>query len=337
MSRQVCLEDKGTESVVWLVPVLCAQHAEIHRAMDAIFTHIMMRKNAQPDWDHIRVFLAVARVGRVAAAARRLGVQHTTISRQLAALETELGAPLFYRTAGGYLLTAEGENILAAAEDMEQSAVAIGARVSESVGKLSGRVRVWLPPEFASDWLAPQLPVFRKRYPELELLVLVGTRSLDLSRAETELAVQGSRPHQTGLVTSRIGKCAMRLYASKTFVGRRKLRIEDAESARNVPLLTYTSQLQLLQKATWFQPVVAAARVVMQSNSTHLLLASARAGVGVAVLPQFVARNYDDLVPVSDAVADNDMWLVTHPEFRKDQKVRAVSDFLKEIAKSSLS
>lgn len=297
----------------------------------------MMRKNAQPDWDHIRVFLAVARVGRVAAAARRLGVQHTTISRQLAALEAELGAALFYRTAGGYLLTAEGESILAAAEAMEQSAVAIGARVSESVGKLSGRVRVWLPPEFASDWLAPHLPTFRKRYPELELLVLVGTRSLDLSRAETELAVQGPRPHQSGLVTSRIGKSAMRLYASRQFVGRRDLHIEDADSARDVPLLIYTAQFQMLQKASWFQPAIAAANVVMQSNSTHLLLSSARAGVGVAVLPQFVARNYDDLVPVSDAVADNDMWLVTHPEFRKDQKVRAVADFLKEIAKSSLS
>lgn len=301
--------------------------------MDAIFLHTMLRKNAQPDWDHIRVFLAIARAGRVAAAARRLGVQHTTVSRQLAALEEELGAALFYRTASGYLLTAEGESILAAAESMEQSAVAIGARVSESAGKLSGRVRLWLPPEFASDWLAPQLPAFRKRYPELELLVLVGTRTLDLSRAETELAVQGPRPHQTGLVTSRIGKSAMRLYASRTFAGRKRLHIGDAESARDVPLLVYTPQLQILQKASWFQPVVAAANVVMQSNSTHLLLAAARAGVGVAVLPQFVARNYDDLVAVSDTVADNDMWLVTHPEFRRDKKVRAVADFLKEIAK----
>lgn len=315
----------------------CRECAQLVCKSDAIFSHIMMRKNAHPDWDHIRVFLAVARAGRVASAARRLGVQHTTISRQLAALETELGAALFYRTANGYLLTTEGENILAAAESMEQSAVAIGARVGQGVGKLSGRVRVWMPPEFASDWLTPHLLAFRKRYPDIELLVLVGTRSLDLSRAETELAVQGPRPHQTGLVTARIGRSTMRLYASKSFIGRRRLQIADAESARDVPLLVYTSQLQILQKASWFLPVAAAGNIVLQSNSTHLLLAAARASVGVGVLPQFVARNYDDLVAVSDTVADNDLWLVTHPEFRKDQKVRVVADFLKEIAKTSLS
>ncbi|MBC8088950.1 MAG: LysR family transcriptional regulator [Phycisphaerae bacterium] len=295
-----------------------------------------LRKNAQPDWDHVRVFLAVARSGRVAVAARRLGVQHTTISRQLATLETELGAQLFYRTASGYLLTAAGESILATAESMEQAAVAIGARISATLGKLSGRVRVWMPPEFASDWLAPELPKFRTRYPGLELLVLVGTRTLDLSRAETELAVQGPRPVQTGLVTLRIGRSAMRLYASRAFVGRKTLRITDAESAQKIPLLVYTPQFQVLQKATWFQAALSGPNVVMQSNSTHLLLSAAQASVGVAVLPQFVARRYDDLVAVSDVISDNDMWLVTHPEFRRDPKVRAVADFLKEIAKTGM-
>lgn len=296
----------------------------------------MLRKNAQPDWDHIRVFLAVARLKRVAAAARRLGVQHTTISRQLAALESDVGAALFYRTIGGYVLTREGESILAAAEVMEQAAITIGARIGESTATLAGTVRVWLPPEFASDWLAPHLPKFRTQYPDLELTIVVGTRMLDLSRVETELAVQGLRPHQTGLVATRIGKVAMRLYATRTFIDTANVRADDAHSMRGQPLLIYTSQLQLLQKAAWFQPIMAACNVVIQSNSTHALLAAARANTGIAVLPQFVARNYDDLVSISETVSDNDMWLVTHPEFRKDRKVRVVSDFLKHIAKLSL-
>jgi DNA-binding transcriptional LysR family regulator len=295
----------------------------------------MLSNNAQVDWDHLRIFLAVARAGRVAAAARRLGIEHTTVSRRLASLERQLGAQLFYRTASGYLLTSVGKAVLANAESMERAAVTIGAAAGESAGRPAGRVRLGIPPEFASDWLAPHLPVFRSRYPEVQLQILVGTRTLDLSRGEAELALRTPRPHQTGLVTARIARGTLALYASKTFIGRKGLRIEDAESARGVPLLVYTEQLHLLQGASWFQPVMDAGRVVLETNGTHVLLAAARASVGVAVLPRFVARNYDDLVPVSENVAETDIWLVTHPEFRRDPKVRATADFLKEVARGA--
>jgi DNA-binding transcriptional LysR family regulator len=300
---------------------------------DAIFLHIIMGNIAQVDWDHLRIFLAVARGGRVAAAARRLGIEHTTVSRRVASLERQLGAQLFYRTTSGYLLTSAGKKVLANAESMEQAAVAIGAVAGESAGRPSGLVRLGVPPEFASDWLAPHLPAFRSRYPDVQLQILVGTRTLDLSRGEAELALRTPRPHQTGLVTARIGRAAIGLYASKAFVRRKPLRIHDAESARGIPLLVFTAQLHLLQSASWFQPVMDSATIVLQTNGTHVLLAAARASVGVALLPRFVARNYDDLVAVSDNVADNDIWLVTHPEFRRDPKVRATADFLKEIAK----
>jgi len=293
----------------------------------------MQRENAQVDWDHLRIFLAVARAGRVAAAARRLGVEHTTVSRRLAALEAQLGAPLFRRTTAGYQLTVEGENILATAESMERGALSIGARVRESAGRLAGRVRLGIPPEFASDWLVPHLPAFRERYPEIALQILVGTRTLDLSRGEADLALRSPRPNQVGLVTARIARTTIRLYASKSFAKRPRLRVEDAEAARDLPLLVYTASLHLLQRATWFKPVLAAGNVVLETNGTQVLLAAARAGLGVAVLPAFVARAYDDLVEVSSPVAENDVWLVTHPEHRRDPKVRATADFLKEIAK----
>jgi len=64
----------------------------------------------------------------------------------------------------------------------------------------------------------------------------------------------------------------------------------------------------------------------METNSTHALLAAARAGIGVSVLPRFVARAHDDLVEVSDPAATHDVWLITHPEFRRDPKVRATAD-----------
>src|SRR5262245_45345771 len=116
-----------------------------------------MCNNAQVNWDGLQVFLAVARTGRISAAARRLSVEHTTVSRRLAALESELGVPLFYRTSAGYLLTAHGQNALAKAEVMEQAALGLAARAREKSDLVAGSVRVAMAPELATHWLVPKL------------------------------------------------------------------------------------------------------------------------------------------------------------------------------------
>src|SRR5206468_2299864 len=200
------------------------------------------------DWDSFQAFLAVARTGRISAAARRLDVEHTTVSRRLAALEAALGVPLFYRTSTGYLLTPHGQNALAQAEAMERAALALAARAREDSGVIAGRVRVAMAPEFASHWLGPKLADFREQHSHIQLQIVAGTA------------------------------------------------------------------------------------VALETNSTHALVAAAMAGTGVAVLPRFVARTYGELVEVSPDVAAHDVWLITHPEFRRDPKVRATADFLKRIA-----
>jgi len=284
------------------------------------------------DWDGLQVFLAVARGGRVSAAARRLGVEHTTVARRIATLEKTLGVSLFYRTTRGYLLTPQGQNVVATAEAMERSALAVEARARENSGALSGRVRVAMPPEYGSHWLAPKLATFRAMHPQIELQILVGTRQRDLSRGEAELAIQPPRPTQTGMVAVRLGRVAVGLYASRSVIANKRLRIRKLADVRDLLLLAYTSPFQVLQEAKWFQPILAAATIGLESNSTHALLAAARAGAGVAVLPRFVARQHDDLVAVSDDVAAHDLLLIAHPEVRRDPKVRATADFLKRLA-----
>jgi DNA-binding transcriptional LysR family regulator len=284
------------------------------------------------DWDGLQVFLAVARGGRVSAAARRLGVEHTTVARRIAALEKTLGVSLFYRTTRGYLLTPEGQNVVSAAEAMERSALAVEARARENSGALAGQVRVAMPPEYGSHWLAPKLATFRAMHPQIELQILVGTRQRDLSRGEAELAIQPPRPTQMGMVAVRLGRVAVGLYASRSLIADKRLRIRKLADMRDLLLLAYTSPFQVLQEAKWFQPILASAAIGLESNSTHALLAAARAGAGVAVLPRFVAREHDDLVAVSDDVAAHDLLLITHPEVRRDPKVRATADFLKRLA-----
>jgi DNA-binding transcriptional LysR family regulator len=284
------------------------------------------------DWDGLQVFLAVARSGRVSAAARRLSVEHTTVARRIAALEKTLGVSLFYRTSRGYLLTPEGQNVVSTAEAMERAALVVEARARETSGPPAGRVRVAMPPEYGSHWLAPKLAAFRALYPQIELQILVGTRQRDLSRGEAELAIQPPRPTQTGMVAVRLARAAVGLYASKRLIGGRRLRIRTLADVRDLPLFTYTAPFQVLQNARWFQPILGSGSIALQSNSTHALLAAARAGAGIAVLPRFVAREHDELLPVSDDVASHDIVLITHPEVRRDPKVRATADFLKQVA-----
>src|SRR6187200_93915 len=168
------------------------------------------------DWDGLQVFLAVARAGRISTAARRLDVEHTTVSRRLAALEAELGVPLFYRTAAGYVLTPHGHNVVSSAEAMEGAAIAVAARAREKTAAIAGRVRLALPPEFASHWLAAHLQSFRTANPHIELQILVGTRQRNLSRGEAELAVQSPMPRQQGLIATRIARTTTALYAAKS-------------------------------------------------------------------------------------------------------------------------
>jgi DNA-binding transcriptional LysR family regulator len=268
----------------------------------------------------------------VSAAARRLEVEHTTVARRLAALESELGVPLFYRTTAGYVLTPHGHDVLSSAEVMEAAAIAVAGRAREKSATTAGRVRVALPPEFASHWLVPKLAAFRAAQPHIELQILVGTRQRNLARGEAELAVQTPQPPQQGLIAVRIARTATALYAAKALVGTRKMRIHSVESLRALSLMTYIPAIDMLQEAEWFQALRAAGTVAMTTNSTHALLAAARARLGVAVLPRFVARQHDDLACVSDNLAEHDVWLITHPEFRRDPKVRATADFLKRIA-----
>ncbi len=282
-------------------------------------------------WDDLRVFLAVARTGRVAAAARQLGVEHSTVARRMAALERAVDAALFYRTAGGYQLTPQGAIVLAGAETMERGMLGLGARLREQAGRLAGRVRLAMLDEFASHWLAPELPAFRSRFPELELQLLTGIAPLDLSRGEAELAIRSPRPRQSGLSAVKLAHVCTGLYAARGYLAGKRVRIDA--SSRGLDLLVYLPAYAALQNAPWFQPVLASSRLLLVTNSTHALLAAARAGAGIAVLPHFMTPAYPELVAVSEDVSFNDpMWLVTHPEFRRDPKVRAVAAWLREVA-----
>lgn len=286
------------------------------------------------DWDDVRYFLAVVRHGRLAPAARALGVEHTTVGRRLAALEQAVGTALFNRTAAGYLLTRAGQRALGEAEAMERSVRGLAMRTGATPERIEGRVRLALIESFAVTWLAPHLPRLRARHPLIELEVITGQAQTDLSRGEAEIAVRTPRPAQRELAAVRLGSSAFTLFAVPAVAERLPAGGLDRDPPQtgDEPLLVYSTEFQFLQNATWFRRLLGRVRIGLATNSTLTLLAAARTGLGVAVLPEFVARHDRQLVRVTRReVSRHEAWLVTHPDFRRDPRVRAVVDFIKSI------
>ena len=140
-------------------------------------------------WDDLRVILAIARRSTLAGAARELGVNHSTVFRRLNAFEDELGIRVFERLPEGYVATAAGEELLRHAERVDEAMLSVERALAGRDFRLAGRVRITAPLHFARDYLAPLLPAFRERYPDVVLEIVAADRDFDLARREAFSAV----------------------------------------------------------------------------------------------------------------------------------------------------
>lgn len=278
------------------------------------------------EWGDVRVFLAVRARGSFTAAAKELAMDQTTVGRRVAALETALGARLFRRGRAGLTLTPAGEEMLVAARGMEESALAVDRAARGHDGSPTGAVRVTTVETFASRFLAPRLVELRRRHPGLLVELVSSTHSFDLARREADLAVRLAKPQHPGLAARRIGTMAYALYASPAYLASRRAPPADL---RAHDVLGYDGDLQAMPEATWLAERTPRAPV-LRTNSLATLEAATAAGLGVAVLPCWLADGRADLVRVMEPgeVVARDIWLVVHEELRRQARIRVTADFV---------
>ncbi|MCY1080195.1 LysR family transcriptional regulator [Archangium lansingense] len=281
-------------------------------------------------WDDARFFLEIHRAGSLSAAGRRLRVNQSTVGRRLAALESVLRVRLFDRTPGGYLLTPAGETLLPRAERMEEEALAAARDVAGGEARLAGTVRLTAPEAFGSRFLTSRLAGFHQRYPDITLELVADNRTFSLSRREADVALRLARPVQPLLVTRQVAEVGTTLYASKGYLSaRRKPRTPDLSGHQ---LIGFDETFQPEAEVRWLAQHARSARVVFKSNSPQSQLAAAEAGLGLALLPCYLADPVPGLVrvlPVSKGVVRS-LWLVLHRDLRHTARVRALADFLGE-------
>jgi DNA-binding transcriptional LysR family regulator len=294
-------------------------------------------------WDHVRIFMEVHRTGRLAAAARSLGQDATTIGRRIASLEQAVGGRLFVRTPEGWQLTDLGQALLPGAEAMEQGALAVGRASMGLETTLSGKLRLACVAQFAEAVLLPYLLQFTDQHPEVSLELVTSASLADLSRREADIAVrfqaEGSGPPRSVggrdvLHVKRVGVARLGLFASDTYLethphpttltelAEHKLIGKDERGA-DVPGYTWLTDFE-----TDHRP-----QISLRCNPHPVTRAAIEAGFGIGLIPRFTADAYPRLVRVLPDVqpAPQSIWLVVHRDLRKVARVMALSDHLTSV------
>jgi DNA-binding transcriptional LysR family regulator len=291
-------------------------------------------EDAQVHWDDLRYALALARSGTLSAAAERLGVSHTTVSRRLRALEERVGATLFDVGPEGYVATAAGEDLVAVAARMETETLALENRVLGADARLTGALRVSVM-ELVFRGFHRAFASFVEAYPDIALTVTATDDEVSLTRREADVALRLNNTPPEHLVGRRIGSVQFDVYASRALVA----RIGADAPLGAFPWIAWDERLETRWLDAWLAEHAPSARIVLRVDAgaatMHELIS---AGVGVQFLAQLEGDADPDLVCLGphDPFARRDLWLLTAPELRQAPRVRAFMDHMAERLRAEL-
>jgi len=279
-------------------------------------------------WDDLRIFLAAFREGSCAAAGARLGVNQSTISRRVAALEVDLGVRLFDRLPEGLVPTAAAEEIVPRAELFEATAAELMDAVEGLDTRLGGVVRVALPDVIASELVAPALPDFLGEHPGLRLELIAGDAILDLTRREADLALRFVRPESGDLVVRRVATLRFGVFGSKEYLDEHR-----GKSPAELAWLDWDTTQAHLPDAAWLHAAFPGIGPVLRTTSLGVRLRATCGGLGVSVLARPLAERYPELEAIEGlpAIPEIPIWLVGHRALRNLPRIKAVWGFLEEL------
>jgi len=288
------------------------------------------------DWDNLRYFLELSRGGKLTVAARRLGVDHTTVSRRIQALENSLETQLFLRSAAGYSLTEAGRNLLPQAEAMESACSGIERARQTPKDGLSGLVRIGVTEGYGSMMLAPQLAELIRRYPNLGIDLLAAPRMLQLSRREADIVITLDRPERGPFIITRLTDYCLRLYASPDYLARHA-PISSRDDLREQAFVSYIDDLLYSKELLYLDEIGKPSHVPLRSTSILIQQQAAAAGAGIAILPSFAA----DADPRLQRVLGDEVkfirtfWMLMPIELKGIARMQATWNFLREMAQAS--
>ncbi len=283
-------------------------------------------RGLNPEWSDFKVLIALSRGGSVAGAARELGVDGSTVSRRLAALEESLGACLIVRGGREFAWTAEGQTALTAAETMANAVTNAARSCREAKLEAAGAVRISLSPAFVPILLSRLLPHLRETQPTLKLDLSGDYRQVDLVKGEADIAVRMTRPTDADLVARRVFEAGWCVFSSVSYAGTRGLPTTAADLAAH-QLVLYDEAMHGVEPLRWLEAY--RGKDFMRVDNLEILAQLISAGGGIGVLPAFVEATTPGLLRVfPDPVTTNTGFVVYHEAARDKARVRAAVEAL---------
>ena len=283
------------------------------------------------DWDKLRVFHAVADAGSLTHAGDNIHLSQSAVSRQIRALEESLNTILFHRHARGLILTEQGELLFDATKSMSKRLEAASARIRDSEDEVFGELRVTTTMGFGSLWLAPRLSTLFLEYPDLNIDLMLGERVLDLPMREADVAIRMKEPSQADLVRKRLMSVQLCLYANKAYVQKNKVPKTLSELRTHRVIFQNISSEQVAAGETLVKELLSYdLKKVLTVNNYFGVLQAVRFGLGIGVLPDYVAIDNPELVRILPEFASNvvPIFLAYPEELRQSKRIAAFRDFV---------
>lgn len=278
------------------------------------------------NWDDLKFFLAVCRAGSVRAAAAQLCVNHTTVSRRINSFEKDLGQRLFERSSKGYIRTKLADEIFNEASYLEERLSSVERKVVGQDDVLSGEIRVTLPDMLGIDLLMPGIAEFVAKYPNIEIDMVDSVKELNLANREADVAFRIVKAPPEYLIGRKLAVIHRACYISK----------EHEQQMLDPNWLAQQNWIGWTDKQR--RPIGILAREYPKFKSKHkisngsLQREACRNGMGIAILPCFKGDTDDLLVRVPPYVAEAkfDLWILSHPDMRKNKKIQTFVRYMTE-------
>jgi len=286
------------------------------------------------NWDDVIYFLEVARTRNLVRAGQKLKVDHTTVSRRVRELERSLNTTLFKRSKSGFTLTEAGLRLLQFAEGMENHANAIVETVvGAERADAAGAVRIASMEGIGSMYPTRCMTEFHRAWPSIQVELITDTRYLDMTRREADIFVSFYKPTGRRLQVKKIGEFRIFLYASSAYLDAHGTP-SDLKDLDRHGFVDFIDELIHIKENRWLTDILRPPHVVFRSTSLVSQYMAASNGLGIAMLPSFVAAQNRDLRPVLPSYFSvRDIWLSVHEDLLHIGRVKAVMSFLdKRIA-----